>query len=212
MSHRPHADDPLPVSIPRTAARHWPLRSPMASPYVLREPEPDENTLETLAPTNPFAVIVIAYLEYRATRPDTRRMASKLRLAQALAKWGYDKEQREAVFLIIDSLLLLPEALEERFTDILTQAEAPIVQQLTSVQRVIPKREKAACLEEGERLGIIKGKLEGAAFLLQTPLQQRFAPLPHWALARIAQVDTETLQRWALNVLQAEQIEDVFGH
>jgi len=184
----------------------------MASPYVLREPEPDENTLETLAPTNPFAVIVIAYLEYRATRPDTRRMASKLRLAQALAKWGYDKEQREAVFLIIDSLLLLPEALEERFTDILTQAEAPIVQQLTSVQRVIPKREKAACLEEGERLGIIKGKLEGAAFLLQTPLQQRFAPLPHWALARIAQVDTETLQRWALNVLQAEQIEDVFGH
>jgi len=38
-----------------------------------------------------------------------------------------------------------------------------------------------------------------------------FGPLPDWALARIAQADTEALQQWALNVLQAERLEAVFG-
>ena len=44
-------------------------------------------TLEKLAPTNPFAVIVLAFLRYRATRPDITRLAGKLQLARSLAQW-----------------------------------------------------------------------------------------------------------------------------
>ena len=117
---------------------------------------------------------------------------------------GYDDEARSALFFLIDSLLVLPEPLDELFTDTLEDAEDPIMmQQLTSVQRVLLRREKAAILEEG--------KFEGVALVLQSQLQQKFGPLPDWAVARIAQADTETLQQWALNLLRAESIEAVFG-
>src|SRR5690554_4382439 len=45
--------------------------------------------LEVLAPTNPFAVLVLAQLECRATEPDATRLASKLKLARALEKWNH---------------------------------------------------------------------------------------------------------------------------
>ncbi|MCK9510682.1 MAG: hypothetical protein M0R28_05600 [Pigmentiphaga sp.] len=156
-------------------------------------------TLEKLAPTNPFAVIVLALLRYRATRPDVTRLAGKLQLARSLAQWGYDDEARGALFFLIDSLLVLPEPLDELFTETLEDAGDPIMmQQLTSVQRVILRREKA------------ESEIKGASLLLQTQLQQKFGSLPEWAVARLAQADTEALQQWALNVLQAESIDAVF--
>ncbi|MCK9513261.1 MAG: hypothetical protein M0R28_18820 [Pigmentiphaga sp.] len=169
-------------------------------------------TLEKLAPVNPFAVIVMAYLRYRATRPDITRLAGKLQLARSLAQWGYDDEARGALFFLIDSLLVLPEPLDELFTDTLEEAEDPIMmQQLTSVQRVLLRRQKAALVEAGRQEGRQEGKFEGAALVLQSQLQQKFGSLPDWALTRLAQADTEALQQWALNVLQAERLEAVFG-
>ena len=175
--------------------------------------------LEALAPVNPFAVVVLAQLECRATRSDATRLASKLRLAQALARWNYSAEARRHLFFVLDAVLALPEALDEQFIERLEQTEDPIMlHQLNSLERVLLRREKAAGMEEGLQKGLRKGRKEGlqqgerggAATLLKTQLERKFGPLPEWADARMAQADTATLQQWALKVLDATRLEDVF--
>jgi len=42
-------------------------------------------------------------------------------------------------------------------------------------------------------------------------LHSRFDAVPDWAAVRMAQADVEALQQWALNVLDTQSIEDVFG-
>ena len=154
-----------------------------------------------------------------ATRSDATRLAGKLRLAQALARWNYSAEARRHLFFVLDAVLALPEALDEQFIERLEQTEDPIMlHQLNSLERVLLRREKAAGMEEGLQKGLRKGRKEGlqqgerggAATLLKTQLERKFGPLPEWADARMAQADTATLQQWALKVLDATRLEDVF--
>ncbi len=177
--------------------------------------------LESLAPTNPFVVIVLAQLHYRATRPDATRLASKLALARALNRWRYSRAVRAILFRLIDSLLILPEQLDVQFMQTLDQPEDPaMLQELSSVDRYLLKKAADASLEQGlergRREGRMEGRMEGrraaAASLLQGQLEHRFGTIPEWAAARIAQADADTLQGWALKVLDARQIEDVFEH
>jgi len=168
--------------------------------------------LEVLAPENPFVVIVLAQLEYRSTAADTSRMASKLRLARSLKHWNYSQKVRGELFRLIDSMLTLPSHLDQRFIDTLEQSEDPdMVQQLSSIDRYLLRKEKNAGLEEGMQKGIQKGQVKAATSLLQTMLQRRFGAVPDWAASRIAQADLNTLQQWALNTLDAQRLEDVFG-
>lgn len=171
--------------------------------------------LEALAPTNPFVAIVLAQLTCRATEPDASRMVSKLRLARSLKQWNYSQNVRDEVFRLIDSMLTLPPHLDQRFIEILEQSEdSDMVQQLSSIDRYLLRKEKNAGLEEGLQKGLQKGMAEGqvqaATNLLHTMLQRRFGPIPDWASTRIAQADVDTLQQWALNILDAQRLEDVF--
>ncbi len=111
-----------------------------------------------------------------------------------------------------------------------------MLQELSSVDRYLLKKEKDAGLEEGleqgleqglergleqgleqglergRREGRMEGRRAAATSLLQGQLEHRFGTIPEWAAARIAQADADTLQGWALKVLDARQIEDVFEH
>ena len=71
--------------------------------------------LHALASYNPMAVVVLAQLETRATQPDDTRLASKFALARALVKWDYPADVRRQLFLLLDSLLVLPEPLDDDF-------------------------------------------------------------------------------------------------
>ncbi len=159
--------------------------------------------LEMLAPVNPFAVIVLAQLEVRAAVSGATRLAGKLRLARALKQWAYGPVLRGAVFRLIDSLLVLPPHLDARFIEILEQSEdSAMLEQLSSIDRYLLKKEKDAGMEEG--------RLAGAVRLLQGLLQRRFGTIPEWAAERIAQADADTVQQWALRVLDARRLEDIF--
>jgi len=132
-------------------------------------------------------------------------------LARLLAQWHYDAAARRALFRIIDSLLVLLERLDEQFIEILEQTEEPVMlQQLTSLDRVLLRRERAAGLEEGMQQGMQQGEHEGALAFLQSLLERKFGPVPQWAAVRLAGADTGTLRQWGVNVLDADQIEDVF--
>jgi len=170
--------------------------------------------LREQAATNPFAVIVLAQLEYRATQPDSTRMASKLTLARALAKWNYSPDTRRLLFWLLDSLLTLPETLNDQFLETLEAEETVMMDTMNSYERLLFRRERTAGIAEGEIRGEIrgeiKGKIKGAAGILESLLQHKFGPLPAWAATRMAQADAIALQQWSLNVLEAQRIEDVF--
>lgn len=161
--------------------------------------------LQALASTNPFAVLVLAHLECRATRPDMGRLASKKDLVRALQGWGYTLDQRVRLFRLIDSLLVLPLALEDRFYDDLDEAEVKM-KQLSSIERVYIRREKQASWKDGEQTGLQKGQQN----TLRDLVAAKFGDLPDWAQTHIAGADAALLRRWSINVLSADRIETVF--
>ena len=174
--------------------------------------------LKAQASTNPFAVLVLAQLEYRATRSGTTRMAGKLNLARALAKWDYAPDTRRLLFLLMDSLLVLPDPLNDQFLQTLETEEPIMMNQINSYERFVLRREKAAGVEEGLKKGLkkgmrqgkIEGQHEGASTLLRTLLHHKFGAIPDWAATRIAEADAVVLQQWGLNILDAKRLEDVF--
>ncbi|HEY9278636.1 MAG TPA: Rpn family recombination-promoting nuclease/putative transposase [Eoetvoesiella sp.] len=64
---------------------------------------------------------------------------------------------------------------------------------------------------EGRLEGKMEGKMEGYAGLLATQITRKFGGLPGWAQTRLEHADEATLNRWALQILDAQRIEDVFG-
>lgn len=55
-----------------------------------------------------------------------------------------------------------------------------------------------------------EGRLDGEATLLRKMLELKFGALPEWAEQRFAQADASLLEQWAMQLLNAASLEDVF--
>ncbi|WJJ93280.1 hypothetical protein [Neopusillimonas aromaticivorans] len=185
--------------------------------------ETRQHELHSIAPTNPFAVVVLAQLACRATQPDQARLVSKLELAKLLKYWGYSVNQRFQLMLVIDTLLTLPEPLEDAFYDAAQHIEDEhTMERLNSFQRVRLRRERQAAeeigmqkglqagLAQGIEQGIEQGTHSGIAETLHTLLQQKFGDLPEWVNQRLRQADTAVLQHWVVRFVHAQSLHDVF--
>ena len=152
---------------------------------------------ELEASRNPFAVVVMAQLQARATqRRPTTRLQAKVQLIRHLYTRGWTRQQILDLFRFLDWVLTLPEALEQQFQVELAQVEAEThMPYITSI----------------ERMGIEKGIQQGEAFVLTNLLTRRFGPLPGWATERLAQASREELEQWVARVLEAQSLEDVFA-
>ena len=116
------------------------------------------------------------------------------------------------LFRIIDAMLSLPEALDEQFSETLAQIEQEHeMAYVSSVERVLLKREQQQGILEGQEKGLQQGEQQGAAKTLSALLAHKFGPIPDWARVRITEANETTLQRWALQILDAQRIEDVFA-
>lgn len=60
--------------------------------------------------------------------------------------------------------------------------------------------------------GRMEGRLEGETLMLLRQLERKFKPLPESARERIAKADAETLLVWGERLLDAQRLEDVWGH
>jgi hypothetical protein len=65
-------------------------------------------------------------------------------------------------------------------------------------------------VKQGEAIGEARGKLEGKSQLLETLLRARFGALGDIALTRLHHATTEQLDAWALRVLTAATLAEVF--
>ena len=172
-----------------------------------------------LAPHNPFAVVILAQLEANATQNPEERLVRKTELVRRLYYWGFSRDNVIQLFRIIDAMVGLPESLEDDFDEAVIQIEEETqMTYVTSIERVRLRKEREAGMQEGLlrgeqdglQKGLQKGQLKGAAEVLAAQVLRKFGHLPDWARVRMKEADEATLNRWALQILDAPRIEDVF--
>ncbi len=66
-------------------------------------------------------------------------------------------------------------------------------------------------LQEGRQQGLKQGLKKGEATLLERLLESRFGAIPDWARDRVNAAESEDLEVWALRLLRAQTIDEVFG-
>ena len=152
----------------------------------------------------PFAVVTQAHLQAQETAGAvSARYAAKLTLVRSLYRRGYSRQDILELFRFIDWVLALPEVLEQQlWTEMQQFEEEKRMRYVSSFERIAQKR------------GLEKGIGQGQTKLLNMLLRQRFGALPDWAQARLRQAERAQLEIWALRVLEAGSLEEVFevGH
>ena len=121
-------------------------------------------------------------------------------LARSLYRRGYQRQDILELFRFIDWVLALPEALEHQlWADVQQFEEEKHMRYVSSFERFATRR--------GMEKGIEKGISRGQAGLLA----RRFGPLPAWVEARLNTAEPAQLETWALRVLDATSLEEVFA-
>jgi hypothetical protein len=150
---------------------------------------------------NPFAMVVLAHLYTKWTRkePDRRRQF-KLRLARLLFQRNWDRERIHRLFAVIDSMMRL-------------RPEQEIIYQ----QEVLALREETKMAPYTSTLDILRGagrhegRHEGAEQVLRSQLVRRFGDLPAWVNEKLAAANVEAIELWALSLLDARSLDEVFA-
>ncbi len=105
----------------------------------------------------------------------------------------------------------------------LTEVRTMLANSIKHWQEQVEKELAEKAMEKGRKEGIEKGRKEGIEkgmeeglrngqlSLLCSLLEKRFGPLPPWAVSQLEQADTQTLQRWALQFVDATDLEEVFA-
>lgn len=118
---------------------------------------------EMMRSANPFAVVVQAHLQARATAGDpARRYQGKLQLIRSLYRRGWARQDVLELFRVIDWLLQLPAALENQlWAEVQDHEEATQMRYVTSVERI------------GMQKGMEKG-MESERRMLSRMVRRRF--------------------------------------
>lgn len=66
-------------------------------------------------------------------------------------------------------------------------------------------------LQEGLEHGLEQGRAEGAVWLLERQLEQRFGPLPKTARNRLAKASVAQLEAWSDALVAAQSLRQVFA-
>ena len=161
-------------------------------------------------------MVVLAQLTANATRNERQRLVRKTELVRRLYHWKFSRDDVRQLFRILDAIITLPEPLELEFDDELCKIEEETqMTYVTSIERVRVKKALALGEAQGEARGEARGKVKGAhegkSKLLIAQITRRFGSLPDWASVRIAEADEASLDTWALQILDAQRIEDVFA-
>lgn len=64
--------------------------------------------------------------------------------------------------------------------------------------------------QEGWREGLLEGRDEGVTWILTHQIEQRFGPIPDWALAHIQSAQPDQLMRWGQLILTTPTLEALF--
>jgi len=160
---------------------------------------PRWDELESLAPGNPFAVVVMAQLQANGYRDKRARLGPKFELVRSLRRYGYTPETASRIYRLIEWMITLPKDLElEYLRAVSALSEEHKMTYVTLIER------------EGIKRGRVEGRTEGQADLLLRMIQRRFGPVGETTVQRVRSAQAQDLEAWSLNILDAETLENVF--
>jgi hypothetical protein len=140
------------------------------------------------------------------------RYQAKLGLIRSLYRRGLARQDILELFRFIDWVLTLPEGLEQQlWSEVQQFDEEKHMHYLSSIERMAQQKGIEQGIEKGTELGIKQGIGEGQAKLLNVLVRQRFGPVPPEIEARIRGARPDQLEQWALQILDARCLDDVFG-
>ncbi|CAM5220838.1 hypothetical protein CDEF62S_04546 [Castellaniella defragrans] len=151
--------------------------------------------LEAQAPSNPFAVVVMAQLAANRYRDKSTRLVPKFELVKRLKTYGYDDEEIRRVYRLVDWMIRLPEDLEPAY--------------LQAIE-TLTEDEKMTYLTTSERWSLKRSRAEGQAELLLRQIQRRFGAVSEETEQKVRAGAPQQLELWALNILDATTLEGVF--
>ena len=161
-----------------------------------------------LADPNPFALVTAAHLLTRKTRGNaSRRHAEKWRLTRLLYLRNWDKQSIIDLYFVIDWMMRLPAELErDLHRDAMTLERKMAMRHISSAERF--------GIEKGELIGRKVGREEGLragkAKLIAQMLSVRFDYTVGYMRKRVAGATEEQLDRWAIRLLSAATLDEVF--
>ncbi|SIT71382.1 hypothetical protein SAMN05216526_1544 [Ectothiorhodosinus mongolicus] len=164
---------------------------------------------ELEASRNVFAPIVMAQIREKTERTLERRKFWKFKLLKRLYELGYNREDINQLYRLIDWMMRLPEPDEERiYQEIKTIREQKLMPYVTTAERV----ERELGLQEGLKQGLQKGHRQGEVDMLMRQVTLKFGE----ATAEeyngvIASADEEQLRQWAEGILTADSAKTLFG-
>lgn len=165
--------------------------------------------------SNPFAVMIMAHLKTKATtgKPQDREQW-KWHLVRGLFERGYDRDEIQKLFRLVDWMMTLPEALQRSF-------EAKVTRYQEDRQMPLLSHMEIRAMEKGMQQGIEQGMQQGIEQgieqgILQTLrenaleiLQDRFGEVPPEVSEAInSMVDTSLLKRLHRQAIAIPSIEE----
>ncbi|HMV49242.1 MAG TPA: DUF4351 domain-containing protein [Blastocatellia bacterium] len=169
--------------------------------------------------TNPFAVVVMAFLKAIETRRSPeRRYAWKMGLMKGLYRRGYGAEDVRQLFRFIDWVLTLPKELKTRFKDELNAyEEEQRMQYITSFEelgiekgiRIGIEKGIERGIEKGIEKGIERGQREAAVALTRRQLERKLNSLSARAVKRVEALPLDKLEQLAVDLLDFTSTKDL---
>ncbi len=132
----------------------------------------DYDIAELEASDNPFAIVVLAHLQTKATHNQAdARYKIKFHLTKLLYKRGYSKQRILSLYRYIDWMMALPRDMEERLTaDITEYEEVYKMTYVTNAERIGFQKGMERGIEDGLEQGqqaTLRGLLNGVKMGLQ---------------------------------------------
>lgn len=149
---------------------------------------------------NPFALVTLAHLRTQQAHHDPEKLyAAKWLLTKLLYQHRWSKERIIAMFKVINWMMALPEAQQDRYWE--------TVFQLKKERNMTNPMEWITPLEQ---MFIDRGEKRGAAAILERQLIRRFGPLSKTTQRKLAKASVEQLTDWSDAVLDATSLKQVF--
>jgi len=149
---------------------------------------------------NPFVIIILAQLAAIETSGKLEeKLISKFNLTKFLYTHGLDREIVLTLLRFIDKMLALNEEFSLKYISQVKQLEG---------------ESKFSFITNAEQMwlnkGINQGVLQGETHILVHLLKAKFEELPDEYMQKVHEASPDILTKWAINVLQANALEDVF--
>lgn len=163
---------------------------------------------ELEASANPFAAVILAQLAAMKKETPLAKLDTKIQLIKLLYKKGWKKDDLIALLQFLDWIIALPLELELQCTKTAEKIEEESkMNYVTSFERIGIQKG----IKKGIEQGIEQGKVLGESEMLVKLLKNKFRRIPKQYSDKIKQANPDRLISWAMKLLRAPKIEDVFA-